>query len=128
MQVIPKTGRLVAKNLGERGFSEANLAEPEVAIRFGCWYLHELMKKFKGQEPLVFSAYNGGPHNVAYWVERKGELPLDEFIEEMRFTEAREYAKKVTRYVRLYRRIYEDRFKLYLPNTIDPDYGDNIHF
>ena len=128
MQVIPKTGYLVGRLMGLEGWSAAKLVEPEVAIRFGCWYMAQLLEKFRGQEPLAIAAYNGGPHNVAYWLKRKGDLPLDEFVEEMRFTQARGYTKKVLKFVRLYRRIYTDSKELYVSNDLNPAFKDNINF
>jgi len=128
MQVIPKTGDRIARQMGIRNYSEAALSEPEVALQYGCWYLAQLLTKFRGQEVLAIAAYNGGPHNVQYWLDRKGDLPTDEFIEEIRFTQARGYAKKVLKYLRLYRWIYEGNKTLYVPNALDPRYRGNIRF
>lgn len=128
LQVIPKTGELISQRLGYWDFGPHNLMNPELSVEFGCYYFSELMTKFHGQEMLAFSAYNGGPHNMARWLEGRGELPLDAFIETIPFEQAREYTKKVYAYLALYRMIYLDEPLLYVGQTIDQEYENNIHF
>ena len=101
---------------------------PELSIEFGSYYLGELMEKFQGQELIAFSAYNAGPHRMARWLEGRGELPLDAFIETIPFQQAREYTKKVYRYLALFRRIYLGEEGLYVGQRIDSAYENNIHF
>lgn len=128
MQVMPQTGGLIADRTAWRGFGEALLFEPEVAVEMSAWYFHQLLTKFNGQLPLAIAGYNAGPHRVAAWLERKGHLPMDEFIEEIPYREARRYTKKVLKVLALYRRIYDLDDTLLVSQVIDPAYGDNINF
>ncbi len=128
MQVMPHTGGLVADRMTWRNWGPALLFEPEVAIEMAAWYFHQLLEKFRGQLPLAIASYNAGPHRVASWLTSKGHLPLDEFVEEIPYTEAREYTKKVLRYLALYRRIYEAAAPLRVGQIIDPRFRDNINF
>lgn len=128
MQVMPHTGALVAERMGLQNFGTPALFEPEVVIEQAAWYFAALLKKFNGQLPLAIASYNAGPHRVAAWLSRKGHLPMDEFIEEMPYTEAREYTKKVLRYLALYRRIYLGAANLTVSQVVDPDFNDNINF
>ena len=128
MQVMPHTGALVADRMGWRNFGPALLFEPPVAIEMAAWYFHQLIEKFQGQLPLAIAGYNAGPHRVAMWLGRKGHLPMDEFIEEIPYTEAREYTKKVLRYLALYRRIYRGEANLRVGQVINPEFRDNINF
>lgn len=128
LQVMPHTGGLIADRMAWRNFGPALLFEPEVAVEMGAWYFHQLLTKFNGQLPLAIAGYNAGPHRVAAWLERKGHLPMDEFIEEIPYTEARRYTKRVLRYLVLYRRIYERSSHLQVSQIIDPAFGDNINF
>ncbi len=128
MQVMPHTGALVADRMHWRNFGPALLFEPEVATEMAAWYFHQLLRKFNGQLPLAIAGYNAGPHRVAYWLTRKGHLPMDEFIEEIPYTEAREYTKKVLRYLALYRRTYQGDDALRVGQVIDPKFRDNINF
>lgn len=128
MQVMPHTGALVAERMGLHNFGTPSLFEPEVVIEQASWYFSQLLHKFNGQLPFAIAGYNAGPHRVAAWLQRKGHLDMDEFIEEMPYTEAREYTKKVLRFLALYRRIYEGAERLQIPQTIDPNFRDNINF
>lgn len=128
MQVMPHTGALVADRMHYRNFGPALLFEPEVATEMAAWYFHQLLRKFNGQLPLAIAGYNAGPHRVAYWLTRKGHLDMDEFVEEIPYTEAREYTKKVLRYLALYRRTYQGDDALTVGQVIDPKFRDNINF
>ncbi|MBN1947575.1 MAG: transglycosylase SLT domain-containing protein [Bradymonadales bacterium] len=128
LQVIPKTGELIAQRMGRVDFGPDDLFDPEVAIEFGCYYFGELMTKFSGQELLAFAGYNGGPHNVARWLEGWGDLPMDAFIEMIPRQQPREYTKKVLRHLALYRQIYLGEGSVFVGQQVDPHYRDNIHF
>lgn len=128
MQVMPHTGALIADRMKWRNFGTALLFEPEVAIEMGAWYVHQLLEKFDDQLPFAIAGYNAGPHRVAAWLDAKGHLPMDEFIEEIPYNEARAYTKKVLRHLMLYRRIYEGRSDWPVAQVIDPRYRDNINF
>lgn len=128
MQVMPHTGALVADRMQWRNFGPALLFEPEVATEMAAWYFHQLLRKFRGQLPLAIAGYNAGPHRVAWWLSNKGHLPMDEFVEEIPYTEAREYTKKVLRHLALYRRTYEGDAALTVGQIIDPAFRDNINF
>lgn len=128
LQVMPKTGRLIAARSGYGEFSQEMLLDPEMSISFGTWYMAELIEKFKGQEPLAITSYNTGPHRIASWLERKGRIAYDEFQEETPYLQGREYTKKVLKYVLLYRWLYDGVRVLYVPNALDDDFADNINF
>jgi soluble lytic murein transglycosylase len=128
MQVMPHTGQLSADRLAWPYFGSPLLFEPEVAVEMAAWYFKELSDNFHGQLPLAMAAYNAGPHRVKVWLEFKGELPLDELIEEIPYAQAREYAKKVTRHLALYRRIYEGHTGHLLNLKLNPAVKGNINF
>lgn len=128
LQVMPKTGRLIAARTGYGEFSQEMLLEPEMSIYFGTWYMSQLIEKFNGQEPLAITSYNTGPHRIASWLERKSRIAYDEFQEETPYREGREYTKKVLKYMLLYRWIYDGVRVLYVPNTLDGKIADNINF
>ena len=65
-QVIPLTGSDIAAGLGVE-YEHTDLARPELAIRFGAWYLARQLDGF-GNEPIkALAAYNAGPGNAARW-------------------------------------------------------------
>lgn len=105
MQIIPPTGRAIAEKLSEPKPNPAELFAPDLNIRYGAWYLSQLMKRF-AHPVLAAAAYNAGPKAVAKWAKEKGELPLDLFVEEIPFKETRGYVKQVVADLYLYRAFY----------------------
>ena len=70
--------------------------EPEVNIRYGCFYLKYLFDKFKTPE-IVICAYNAGEGKVLEWID-EGNLDRDEID----YEETRNYLAKVERFYRIY--------------------------
>jgi soluble lytic murein transglycosylase len=97
MQVMPETGRWVAGQLGLKEFQPDQLFDPELNIRLGAWYLTHLFKQFKENLVFTIAAYNAGPEAVAEWVQRGEYQDMDEFIEQIPFSETRFYVKRVLR-------------------------------
>jgi len=128
MQVMPHTGQLSADRMSWPYFGSPLLFEPEVAIEMASWYFQELIEQFQGQLPLAMAAYNAGPHRVKIWLAFKKSLPLDELIEEIPYAQAREYAKKVTRHLALYRRIYLGHTGHLFDLRVNPYPKGNINF
>ena len=113
MQIIPKTGQkmykrtLMSKRLGVP-FSRELLYDPEVNIALGIAYLSGLLKRYDGQVAPVLAAYNAGESAVDKWLKRFGQMPQEEFIEVIPYSETREYVKKVLRNLVIYRSIYSE--------------------
>jgi soluble lytic murein transglycosylase len=105
MQLIPPTGTAIAEKLSEPKPNPADLFAPDLNIRYGSWYLGQLMKRFTNPV-LVAAAYNAGPKATAKWAKEKGSLPLDLFVEEIPFRETRGYVKQVVADLYLYRTFY----------------------
>jgi soluble lytic murein transglycosylase len=123
LQVIPMTGIKIATAMGIDDYGPADLLDPNTSLRFGAWYMAQLVQKFHGQEPLAIIGYNGGPHFVARWLAMRGHaLELDAFIETVPFDEARNYVKKALRVIGSYRRLYHGQPILYLGNALDPTF------
>ena len=122
LQVIPRTGLKIADLLQDDRFGHYDLLDEDVAIEHGAFYIAQVIKKFYGQELFAFAGYNGGPHRVAEWLDQRADMPLDEFVEEIPFDQAREYTKKVTYFLALYLRLYEGKDTLYIGQNIQRDY------
>ena len=130
MQIMPATGRRIAVHLGERKFRRYMLAQPQTNIRFGAWYVNQLLQKFNNQEPLAIGGYNAGPMAVVKWLEHDGDRDLDEWVEQISYRETRNYVKKVLRSYGIYMSLYtttENDF-LRLPKKLDATYRENISF
>lgn len=106
MQVMPLTASKMAEMMEMSNFRVSQLFDPETNVRVGAKYLQRLSKMFDGSLPLVAAGYNAGPHRVHAWVKNFGNLPLDEFIEHIPFSQTRGYAKKVLRSYYVYSSLY----------------------
>lgn len=104
MQVMPKTGRQLARQLRLR-YARARLTQPEYNLRLGTKYFADLIRQF-GRVEAALAAYNGGDFRAPLWVdEREHEEPA-EFVESIPLSETREYVQNVLRNAEVYRRLY----------------------
>ncbi|MDG5815278.1 transglycosylase SLT domain-containing protein [Chitinispirillales bacterium ANBcel5] len=94
MQIMPATGELIAGNLEEE-FEVDYLYNPDLNIRFGTYYIRKRLNDFDNSIPLMLASYNAGPNNARRWKNRSGDSEYDLFIEDIGFTETRNYIKKV---------------------------------
>ncbi len=107
MQILPKTGRTIARQLGLPSFQERLLFEPEFNLRLGTWYLNHLLQEFAGKLPLALAAYNAGPQAVKEWVSCFPNFQEDEFIENIPYLETRKYVIRVLNSYLIYRFLYK---------------------
>jgi soluble lytic murein transglycosylase len=106
MQIMPATGKGIAKSLKIRSYGDQNLYEPELNIRLGSWYLARLLEEFRGKLYLAVAAYNAGPKAVKEWLSRFSGLPEDEFVENIPYLETRNYVVRVLTSYQVYRALY----------------------
>jgi TolA-binding protein len=105
MQIMPATGAEIARDLGEQ-FSIDTLYDPRANIRYGTFYLRKLLNQFSGNEVLAIAGYNGGPENAGEWYARSRDKDFDLFVEDIGFSETRNYVKKVLANYWFYRRLF----------------------
>src|SRR5262249_35594790 len=67
MQILPATAEFIAKRSGGTGFEVQDLANPQINIAYGCWYLRYLMQRYGGNEVAAIAAYNAGHEHVDAW-------------------------------------------------------------
>ena len=101
MQIMPKTGDFIAMKTRAGSVDREALLRPELNVRFGSWYLGYLARKFDNNLVLTIAGYNAGPKAVQRWV-KKGPAELDEFVEEIPYSETRAYAKRVIKSYTVY--------------------------
>jgi soluble lytic murein transglycosylase len=105
MQIMPATGRSVARSLGIRPFSTRRLTDPEVNMAIGTEYFADLVEQF-GHPAYALAGYNAGGHRVVRWRAERGELPIDEWIDDIPFPETQNYVKRILGTAEDYRRLY----------------------
>jgi peptidoglycan lytic transglycosylase len=96
MQLQPVTAETIARRTGGTSFRVSDLYVPEINVRYGSWYLRQLIDKY-GDERLALAAYNAGQQNVDSWLQAH---------EGIQFEETKDYVSKVERLKGIYRRAY----------------------
>lgn len=105
MQVVPATGRRLARSLGIRNFSTAMLTNPEINIRLGTVYFSRLSDQFGGAH-YALASYNAGENRVVRWKAERPGLDEDEFIDDIPFPETQNYVKRILGTAEDYRMLY----------------------
>ncbi len=110
MQLMPATARVVSRQLGERYSRDALTVDAAYNIRLGSKYLGDLIDDFDGSYIMAIAGYNAGPHRVRQWVRRFGDPrkpdvdPID-WVEQIPFTETRNYVQRVMENLQIYRAV-----------------------
>jgi soluble lytic murein transglycosylase len=105
MQVIPPTGRALARQMRVR-YRTNDLLSPTTSLDYGTLYLRQLSDRFGGRVERMLAAYNAGPHRVDAWTAGRPDIPDEEFVESIPFTETRHYVMTVLANREHYRRLY----------------------
>lgn len=95
MQLMPATGKEVAREIRLPYSGLVTLTNPESNIRLGTSYLGQMAERYSGNQVLATAAYNAGPHRVDKWLPESGSLDARVWIENIPFNETRKYVKRV---------------------------------
>ncbi len=107
MQVMPATGRDLARRQGIRGFTAASLETAEINLHLGTRFFVDMERRYgDGELPLVLAAYNAGPTRARRWRRLPEFEDLLRFTERIPFVETRGYVKNITRNIGLYQFLY----------------------
>ena len=94
MQILPSTGRKLAKQARITRYNAKKLYQAETNIALGTRYLASLLQQY-GKSELALAAYNAGDSRVDRWLKEWGNLDMAEFVEQIPFSETRAYVKQV---------------------------------
>jgi peptidoglycan lytic transglycosylase len=97
MQLLPGTGKWIAATTGTDGFRVQDLYDPNVNVRYGSFYLRELMRKYDGNARIALAAYHAGQTNADRWLKQGGTIG---------FADTRQYVRDVLRARNAYRQAY----------------------
>ena len=95
MQLMPATGRQVAREMKLPYAGLETLTDPNHNIRLGTSYLGSMAARYDGNHVLATAAYNAGPHRVDRWLPRAAVIDARIWIENIPFNETREYVRRV---------------------------------
>lgn len=102
MQITPDTASKVAELSGGSAFTQEDLADPDINIAYGCFWLRHLFDRFADNEVAALAGYNAGPENVERW----GGSELS--VNQIGFPETKAYVKQILAKREEYRRVYAD--------------------
>jgi soluble lytic murein transglycosylase len=89
MQILPSTAQFIARRSGGTEFELRDLANPQINISYGSWYLRYLLDRYDGNEVAAIAAYNAGHRRVDAW----GGESLT--VSDIRFPETEQYTRDV---------------------------------
>ncbi|MBU3724726.1 MAG: hypothetical protein FGM18_04330 [Burkholderiaceae bacterium] len=107
MQIMPATGKMLAKEVGMKNTRNLQLTDVELNVQLGTTYMRQLHDRFDGSALLASAAYNAGPSRAVNW---RSALPrrIDgaAFAESIPFPETRDYVKRVLSNAVLYHAVH----------------------
>ncbi len=109
MQITPDTAETIENLSGGSTFTFEDLADPELNIRYGTYYLRYLMNKYGGDEVAVLAAYNAGEGNADAW----GGADMSR--SDIEFPETRAYVDEVLEKRDQYAKNYGESINLNIP-------------
>jgi soluble lytic murein transglycosylase len=102
MQITPDTAREIERLSGGQTFRVDDLADPNINIAYGTFYLDHLLDRYGGNQVAAIAAYNAGQARVDEW--GGAELSLGD----IRFDETRHYVAEVLDKRQQYRQHYAE--------------------
>lgn len=102
MQVMPQTGKQIAKAMKLKKHSSKQLLKASLNINFGSFYYKQMLDKFDSHFALAAAAYNAGPHRVKRWLSQDVAMAADIWVESIPYKETREYVAAVLTYALIY--------------------------
>ena len=106
MQLLPKTGKLVAHQAKLNRYNASQLYTPPVNLQLGTRYFRGMVDQFGGSFEYALAAYNAGSDRVVEWLGQGKYRDAPEFVESIPFTETREYVQAIMRNASVYKQLY----------------------
>jgi soluble lytic murein transglycosylase len=106
MQLLPSTGRSIAKKEGDKHFSTSELLNPSRNLHLGTIDLRHSIDRYNGQVEYALAAYNAGDSPVHQWMSTNNYKDIPEWVESIPYTETREYVQGILRNREVYRAVY----------------------
>lgn len=108
MQITEVTFDWIKFRLGDDENEFYDMYDPEVNIRYGCWFLGFLCDEFgSGNIRTVAAAYHAGRGKVNEWLDNKDYSSDGVHLDSIPGRDTAHYVSKVTRAVDKYIRLYD---------------------
>ena len=105
-QVMPGTGKYIAKSLNIPWTGEKLLANAETNIMFGTYYVSRLKIEFNNNYVQMLMGYNAGPNMSRKWSKEFGTEDLDMLVANIPYSETQGYVIKVLKSYWIYKLLY----------------------
>jgi soluble lytic murein transglycosylase len=112
MQILPSTAKYLAKVTDGTTFTTSDLADPEVNIAYGSYYLRYLLEHYGGAQLPAIAAYNAGLTNVDAWSAKARAQGRQLSLTDIPFPQTRAYVSKVLSAESTYSRFYAKQLGL----------------
>jgi soluble lytic murein transglycosylase len=109
MQLLPSTGKSIAKKDGDKHFTTSELLDPTTNLRLGTIDLRHSIDRYSGQIEYALAAYNAGDGPVHTWIAVNNYKDIPEWVESIPYTETREYVQGILRNREVYRAVYSGK-------------------
>jgi soluble lytic murein transglycosylase len=108
MQLMPGTAKIIARQYRVPYAPGKLTGDPAYNVKLGAAHLADLIDIHNGSYVLTLVAYNAGPRRAREWVAaygdpRSGQVDPIDWVEQIPFTETRQYVQKVLQNVHVYR-------------------------
>ena len=97
---------LRSKIAPDEGLTFADLYDPEVSIRFGCYYLHLCLTRYNGDVATATAAYHSGWGSVDNLLQMEEHSADGVTLQGFPYNQMNHYVKKITSCYAAYQRIY----------------------
>lgn len=105
MQIMPDTGKWLAGKFDEE-YVEGCLFDPATNIRYGCWYLGYLMRRYDGDLTCATAAYHSGQGTVDGWLADPAFSSDGKSLIDIKGKNAKTYVSRVLEYYEEYQELY----------------------
>ena len=105
MQLMPATAKRIKRGITTLDGNDLDLTNVKTNIFIGTHYLAKLLNRFN-LYPFAIAAYNAGENALVRWINELDSTDIPRFIEDIPYTETRNYVKKVLKSYWQYRRVY----------------------
>ena len=107
MQIMPETGEWLAGKFGEAAdYAPDRLFDANTNLRYGCWYLGFLMRRYDGDMRCSSSAYHAGQGTVDKWLADPNYSSDGKTLDVIGYDSTNTYVNRVLRYYEKYEEIY----------------------
>jgi soluble lytic murein transglycosylase len=106
MQLLPSTGRGLARKDGVKHFNANELLDPTINLKLGTTDLRQAINHYSGQVEYALASYNAGDSPVHQWISTGDYKDVPEWVESIPYSETRDYVQSILRNREMYRAIY----------------------